>query len=140
MIIDTLILTGVRVNELIQITPYDLLKKHIRIRGKGNITRNVAVHSTLLFKLRVHVKQNRVPENQFIFPYSTDGVRKICKKVSDFPPHAFRHSYAIELLRKTKNIRYVQLQLGHSTMQVTEIYLKYMEFDKEYEKLGELFT
>ena len=140
LIIDTLILTGVRVNELIQITPNDLLKKHIIIRGKGNKIRNVAVHSTLLFQLKYHIKQNKIPKNQAIFPYTTDGVRKICKRVSGFSPHVFRHSYAIELLRKGNSIEYVRIQLGHSTLLTTQIYLKYAIFDEQYEKLGELFT
>ena len=140
LIIDTLIFTGVRVNELIQITPNDLLKKHIMIKGKGNKPRNVAVTSELLFQLKYHIKQNRIPDNKSIFPYTTDGIRKICKRVSNFSPHVFRHSYAIELLRRGNNIEYVRIQLGHSTLQTTQIYLKYAIFDKEYERLGELFT
>lgn len=140
LIIDTLIFTGVRVNELIQITPNDLMKKHIIVRGKGNKIRNVAVKPELLFQLKYHIKQNRIPKNQSIFPYSTDGIRKICQRVSGFSPHVFRHSYAIELLRIGNNIEYVRIQLGHSTLQTTQIYLKYAIFDKEYEKLGELFT
>ncbi len=94
----------------------------------------------ILFSLKSHVKQNRVIKNQIIFPYTRDGISKICKRISDFTPHAFRHSYAIELLRRTKNIKYVQEQLGHETLKTTELYLKYMEFDTEKKLLGSLFT
>ncbi len=140
LIIETLIGTGVRVNELIQITPNDLLTKQIIIRGKGNKIRNIDVTTTLLFQLQFHIKQNRVLPNQSVFPYTRDGVAKIVKRISGFSPHVFRHSYAIELYRQTKSIKYVQEQLGHSTLKTTEIYLKYIDFEAEKKKLSQLFT
>ncbi len=36
--------------------------------------------------------------------------------------HALRHSYAVEIYRKEKDLRALQKQLGHSTTQTTEIY------------------
>jgi site-specific recombinase XerD len=40
----------------------------------------------------------------------------------DLRPHIFRHTYATELYRETKDLRYVQRQLGHSSPNVTAIY------------------
>lgn len=37
-------------------------------------------------------------------------------------PHAFRHSYATNLLRSGVDIRTIQTQLGHSKVETTEIY------------------
>ncbi|MFM2242975.1 MAG: hypothetical protein RLZ97_1830 [Verrucomicrobiota bacterium] len=37
-------------------------------------------------------------------------------------PHAFRHSYATNLLRSGTDIRTIQQQLGHTNVQTTEIY------------------
>ena len=139
IVIETLANTGVRVHELIQMTPNDLLETQIIIRGKGNKIRNIDVGPNFLFTLKIHIKQKKLRSNERIFNISRNGIYKLCKKVSGLNPHAFRHSYAIELLRVTKNIRYVQLQLGHSTMKTTEIYLRYMEYESEKNKIGELY-
>lgn len=37
-------------------------------------------------------------------------------------PHMFRHTFATSLLEADVNIRYIQEMLGHSSINVTEIY------------------
>lgn len=46
-------------------------------------------------------------------------------------PHILRHTFATDLLRKTKNIRLVQKALGHSDVSTTMIYTHV--FDEELE-------
>lgn len=133
--------TGVRVSELICIRPVDLLmdERQIIIRGKGNVIRNVDVSPQILLPLRLYIKQKRIKNNQLIFPVTRDAIYKMCKKYAGVNPHVFRHSYAVELLRTTKNIRYVQKQLGHKDLQVTQIYLQFMDFTEDKKKLAELW-
>ena len=51
---------------------------------------------------------------QFIFrKYAPEGIT----------PHKLRHSYASELYTRSKNLRVVQENLGHSSIRTTEIYL-----------------
>jgi site-specific recombinase XerC len=51
---------------------------------------------------------------QFIFrKYAPPGIT----------PHKLRHSYASELYSRSKNLRVVQENLGHSSIKTTEIYL-----------------
>lgn len=141
MIINTLIKTGARVSEVIAITPQDILfeERQIIIRGKGNKIRNVDVPWDLTYAFKLFLKKKTVKKNQRIFPITRDAVYKITKKIAETNPHTFRHSYAVELLRKTRNIRYVQVQLGHSSLTTTQVYLRYMDFSEDKKKLGNLW-
>ena len=54
-------------------------------------------------------------------------------------PHAFRHSYATNLLRSGTDIRTIQDQLGHTSVETTEIYAHAMGgkgTPDPFEKLG----
>ena len=141
MIINTLAKTGVRVSELIAITPQDILfdEKQIIVRGKGDKIRNIDVPNDLLILLRIFLKNKRVRTNKRIFPVTRDAVYKMTKKIAKTNPHTFRHSYAVELLRKTKNIRFVQVQLGHKTLSTTQVYLRHMDFSEDKKKLANLW-
>ena len=142
MTIQVLAKTGVRVTELINIRPQDILysAKQIIIRGKGNKIRNIDIPDELLYLLQFYIKDKKIRKNKPIFPVTKQAIYYRTKQIADVNPHAFRHSYAIQLLRKTKNIKYVQQQLGHSTLATTQVYLKYMDFDKEKGQLGELWS
>ena len=89
--------------------------------------------------LELFIKQKRIGKNKPIFPFSRQRVGQITREVASINPHAFRHSYAIHLLRVSKNVRYVQKQLGHSSLKTTEIYLQFMEFNHEQRQLDELY-
>lgn len=142
IIINTLAKTGVRVSELTAIKDNDILESsdQIIIRGKGDKIRNIDVDSELILWLKMYVKKNKIKKNKPIFALGTRQIRNITQRFANTNPHSFRHSYAIQLLRKTMNVRYVQVQLGHSTLATTQIYLRFMDFNKEKEKLGELWT
>lgn len=53
---------------------------------------------------------------------------KIEKQVT---PHTFRHTFATDLLRETKNIRLVQKALGHSSLSTTQIYAHIVDEELE---------
>jgi site-specific recombinase XerD len=42
-------------------------------------------------------------------------------------PHTLRHSFAINLVRHNTDIRRVQMLLGHSSLNVTSVYLQFKE-------------
>ncbi|MFA5003242.1 MAG: tyrosine-type recombinase/integrase, partial [Methanolinea sp.] len=56
---------------------------------------------------------------------SPRAVQHIFKKYAPdgITPHKIRHSYASELYRRSKNLRVVQENLGHTSIKTTEIYL-----------------
>ena len=142
----TLILTlsksGCRVSELINIRTQDILQdeKQLVIRGKGNKIRNVDIPDDLLLQLQLFIKQYKIRKGNRLFPRTRQNITQITKRFIGANAHAFRHSYAINLLRTTNNIRYVQLQLGHNSLTTTQIYLRFMEYTEEKNKLGELYA
>jgi integrase/recombinase XerD len=57
--------------------------------------------------------------------YVQDMVKRYAKKAGiskNVSPHTCRHTFATDMLRKTKNIRMVQRALGHNQLNTTMIY------------------
>lgn len=132
--------TGIRASELISMTPNDLQDTdELIVRGKGNKIRNIDISPTFKMVLRNYIKNHNIKNKERIIKISRQRIYQLTQEIAQCNPHMFRHSYAIHLLRATKNIRYVQLQLGHSTILTTQVYLRYMDFDEEKQKLHELF-
>lgn len=57
--------------------------------------------------------------------------------VTQLHPHAFRHSSAVELLRRSRNLRAVQAHLRHSDIQTTTVYTEMTQ--SELQKVVNLF-
>lgn len=138
MLLYTLFSTGLRASEVISLTPQNINfdGNFLFIRGKGNKIRNVDIPAALTIQLQLYIKSRRIKNNQAIFPITRQRVYQIVKELTGVKAHATRHTYAILLLRLTKNIRYVQKQLGHSSLQTTSIYLQFLEYDEEKRKLA----
>ena len=67
------------------------------------------------------------------------NIGKICRKYANKNPHAFRHTYAINLLKTTRNIEFVRQSLGHKQLSTTQKYLYHMDFAEEIDKIGGLY-
>ena len=130
LIIRTIYATGVRVSELcnINIEDIDFEEHTIRIRGKGDKIRIVFVDDDTLECIR------KFTGNQIIGPLfvgqqgkniSPRAIQHIFRHYAPvgITPHKIRHSYASELYRRSKNLRVVQENLGHTSIKTTEIYL-----------------
>jgi len=142
LIISTFAKTGMRVSEISKIKPQDLLSEsdQLIVKGKGGKIRNIDIAPELGMQITSYAKIKNIRKNQRLFPLTIRRLQQICNEIANVNAHAFRHSYAIHLLKKTKNIRYVQKQLGHSSLATTQIYLQFMEFEEEKNKLGELYS
>lgn len=130
--------TGVRINELINIKISDIESKCpdkvIRIIGKGNKERLVALSDELLLKLRQYYKEYKPQfwlfENDDTHKqYTASSVRAFMKDFkakaqvsSPVTPHKYRHSHATALLEAGTDLRVIQELLGHSSSKTTEIY------------------
>ena len=136
--------TSVRVNELLTITPRDIEPQNLVInvtKAKGGKQRRGHLDAETITMLFDYVSAQQLPEDQPIFTLKQRQVRNIVKRYGsnigkDIHPHTFRHSYAIHCVRNGWDIRRLQQVLGHSSLNVTAVYLQFNDRDiKElYEK------
>ena len=142
LIVACLYLTGVRVSELIKIRLQDFSFREgqitLTVTGKGNKTREMIVPpklTAILNELGVNLAGNGFlleTKDYYGNPkaYSRNSInyrlKQIAKKYglnSQVSPHWFRHSHATNALKKGANLREIQQQLGHSSLNTTEKYL-----------------
>jgi integrase/recombinase XerC/integrase/recombinase XerD len=130
LIVRTIYATGVRVSELcnINIEDIDFDERTIRIRGKGDKIRTVFVDEDTLTGILKFIG-NRIVGPLFVGQQgkhiSSRAIQHIFKHYAPqgITPHKIRHSYASELYKRSKNLRVVQENLGHTSIKTTEIYL-----------------
>ena len=130
LIVRLIYATGVRVSELCAITGEDIdfEEQTIRVKGKGDKIRTVFIDEETLEEINRFI--GNIIEGP-LFPgqqgnhISPRTVQHLFKQYAPagITPHKIRHSYASELYRRSKNLRVVQENLGHSSIKTTEIYL-----------------
>ncbi len=133
----TLLHTGARAQEVLNLTPDDLntYDESVFIRGlKGSNDRELPVPSWLFQRL---AKEMQRSQDNILFPISYNRLRQIWDL---FRPvhkklHALRHTFAIRLYKKTKDLRLVQVALGHRNITNTMIYADYAYSQEELRKL-----
>jgi integrase/recombinase XerC len=120
LIVRTIYATGVRVSELcgMNIEDIDFEDETIKVRGKGGKIRIVFVDHETLEEISRFIG-NRIEGPLFL---GQQG-HHISPRSVQITPHKIRHSYASELYRRSKNLRVVQENLGHTSIKTTEIYL-----------------
>lgn len=138
--IQLLLNTGLRLSEMISLKwrDIDLMTGQLKvIEGKGLKDRILWLDEQTLVMLR-EWKQRQFKEwgkTEYVFTTRTlnllDGkaVRTMIKTYSEkagikknVTTHSLRHTFASDLLRETKNIRFVQKALGHADISSTQIY------------------
>jgi site-specific recombinase XerD len=144
-VIDLALSTGLRVSEIAEIKTSDLNltgpEPQLLVRnGKGGKPRTVTLPQDLRRHLREflawkkRLKEKTDPEDHLFVSergdrFTTRGLQYLFKQAADkaglpahFSIHACRHSYGTYLYQKTKDLRLVQDQLGHSSPIVTQVY------------------
>jgi site-specific recombinase XerD len=145
MVIDLLTSTGLRVSEAANLRCGDLklgyseCKLYVR-EGKGRVSGHVVMNDTLKRRLKAFMSWKRalgelVGDDDHLFvgqrgAWTSQAIQQIVKKYlkklglyeNGKSVHALRHSYAVELYSKEKDLRVVQKQLRHVSIQSTLVY------------------
>lgn len=128
--------TGARVSELRQFKKKDLVKGYAEIPTKGKIRRIYFCDS--LRSKEVYRFFNELKDDDFLFQnrygeqITTRGIaqqlinyaRKYGINEKVMHPHSFRHFFAIEFLKRDKDISLLADLMGHSSINTTAIYLR----------------
>ena len=139
-IIELLFATGIRISELCSLKTdnVNLYDKTILILGKGSKERKLQIGNDEVVSILEKYKENFRYEiqnckhffvNQNGNALSDQSVRRMINKYTalaaidlHITPHMFRHTFATSLLEADVDIRYIQEMLGHSSINITEIY------------------
>ncbi|AGC68461.1 tyrosine recombinase XerD [Thermoclostridium stercorarium subsp. stercorarium DSM 8532] len=141
--LELLYATGIRVSELISLDLSDLDLQQCTLRCRNsNRERVIPVSKKCIDVVREYIENVRPfmlkdKSEQALF-VNTNGKRltrqgfwKIVKYYTskaninkDITPHTLRHSFAAHLLQKGRNLKDIQMILGHSDISSTQVYLQ----------------
>lgn len=139
-VVELLFATGMRISELCSLKSdnVNLADRNILIYGKGSKERRIQIGNRDVQNLLLEYYREYQCEikscgyffvNQKGEPLSDQSVRRMIRKYTalacidlHITPHMFRHTFATCLLEADVDIRYIQEMLGHSSINVTQIY------------------
>ncbi|MBD5279116.1 MAG: tyrosine-type recombinase/integrase [Bacteroides sp.] len=138
-IVRTLGMTGMRLSEILQVRWCDILAGDFYPRCKGKKHRTVYFPKTLISDLKKWLKDNPLDTEELVAisqktnkALSPRGLSQILKAnacKANFPKekahcHAFRHFFAKQYLRATKDVIQLAELLGHESVDTTRLYLQ----------------
>jgi len=139
VLLETLYLAGLRVQEACDLHPQDvdLGQRLLYIRhSKRDKSRNVPIGPRLYLWLQQWQEARPAAAECFFCTWTGaqvsrsqvwQTIQSACRKAGLDPegakPHKFRHTYATELLEDGFNLEEVRVSLGHSCISTTSIYL-----------------
>lgn len=147
-VIEFFLSTGCRCNEVVNVKVKDIdwNKKTLLVIGKGSKQRRVYFTDKCKIILNKYL-EGRPGNSEYLFcssraPYraiTNRGMEIIIKKIGEktkvgihLYPHLFRHTFATKMLNQGMPIEMVQVLLGHSKIETTQIYAKVKENNIEY--------
>jgi integrase/recombinase XerD len=137
--------TGCRISEALglRVREIDFDNLLVTLDGKGRKQRTVPFSFELRKAMfRYITEQGRKPDS-LLFANRTEtqlarhnvlrDVKLLCKRLGFDPPartlHSFRHTFAVNYLRKGGSVFHLQKVLGHSTLEMTRRYANLMTED-----------
>lgn len=138
-LIELALSTGARASELLNLRWVDLdsSEKTVFIKGlKGSNDREIPIKNALFDRIKA-LKDPTQDLKTSVFKISYPRLVQIW---NDYKPvnkkfHSLRHTFALNLYKKTRDLRLVQVALGHRNIQNTIVYAEYVYSTEELRKL-----
>lgn len=146
--------TGCRISEALSVTMagVDLDNLLVMLDGKGRKQRVIPIS----FELRRAIVKHHGQQDGLLFAATTGqplmrrnvlrDVKALCRRLRFNPPgrtiHAFRHTFAVNYLRRGGSVFHLQKVLGHSTLEMTRRYANLVTADLQavHERVSMLST
>lgn len=137
LLLELALQTGARATELLNTQRSDLIvsDETLFIRGiKGSNDREIPLPSKLFLRLQ---RYNDGLAGTRLFDISYERLYQIWQLYRPVPKkfHSLRHTFAIELYKRTRDIRLLQVALGHRNIANTMIYADYLYSKEELRRL-----
>ncbi len=144
-ILSLLLSTGIRAFELCQLTigntHLDPRESYIKVFGKGQKWREVPLDDKCRRLLKLYKQRYRhdadAPDPLIVGrsdqkSLTVSGLEKIIRRLGEWAtiegvrcsPHTFRHTFAVTFMKQIGDIYLLSKMMGHSSVRVTEDYLK----------------
>lgn len=131
--------TGLRISEVLSVTPKQMKESFITVTGKGNKQRIIPIIPLVAKSVNEYVKSCPFPikKDGLLFvnsrgePHGARGFQKFIEKLrghigleQNFTPHSLRHSFATHMMENGADIKIIEEILGHASLSTTQKYLK----------------
>jgi site-specific recombinase XerD len=131
--------TGIRLGSALglRVSDIDFSQHTAQINGKGGARQSIYLTARLRRLLKSYVQASRLAPDDPLFPSRSGGhlcARQVQLRFKHWlekagidrhlTVHSLRHTFAMNLYRKTGDLRLVQTALGHRHISTTEIYAR----------------
>ncbi len=130
--------TGMRGAELRELTRDSISadRNFVEITGKkGGRSRTLVIPEYMRSDMDSYLSE--LSDLDPLFPLSPSGLKYLWYRVrpTDKGVHSLRHTFAVNLYRKTKDIKLVQNCLGHRSINNTMVYVDFVYVQDELKKI-----
>lgn len=137
LIFEILYQTGIRLSELIEIQEKDISTNGIRVLGKRNKERIIAIGEDLSLEIESFIQLKESSKIALSYLLFTDAQKKMYPKfvyrkinfylsqlttINKKSPHVMRHTFATHMLNEGAGLEILKEILGHANLAATQVY------------------